>query len=36
MLASASNAVVIGFSTKVENKSPWTASKREGVQIKLY
>jgi translation initiation factor IF-2 len=35
LLASASNAVVVGFNTKVENISV-TAAKREGVQIKLY
>ena len=35
LLASASNAVVIGFNTKVENMAV-TAAKREGVQIKLY
>ena len=35
LLASASNAVVVGFNTKVENVSV-TAAKREGVQIKLY
>ncbi|MEY2481167.1 MAG: translation initiation factor [Verrucomicrobiota bacterium] len=35
LLASASNAVVVGFNTKVENIAV-TASKREGVQIKLY
>ena len=35
LLASASNAVIIGFSVKVENNAS-TVSKREGVQIKLY
>jgi translation initiation factor IF-2 len=35
LLASASNAVIIGFCTKVENVAVVTA-KREGVQIKLY
>jgi translation initiation factor IF-2 len=35
LLASASNAVVVGFNTKVENVAV-TAAKREGVQIKLY
>ena len=35
LLASASNAVVIGFNTKVENMAV-TAAKREGVQVKLY
>ena len=35
LLASASNAVVIGFNTKVENKAV-DSSKRENVQIKLY
>jgi translation initiation factor IF-2 len=35
LLASASNAVVVGFNTKVENMAV-TAAKREGVQIKLY
>ena len=35
LLASASNAVVIGFSVKVENMAV-TAAKHEGVQIKLY
>ena len=35
LLASASNAVIIGFSTKVENNAA-TVAKREGVQIKLY
>ncbi len=35
LLASASNAVVIGFNTKVENMAV-SAAKREGVQIKLY
>ncbi len=35
LLASASNAVVIGFSTKVENKA-LDSAKRENVQIKLY
>jgi len=35
LLASASNAVIIGFSVKVENNAS-SVSKREGVQIKLY
>ena len=35
LLASASNAVVIGFNIKVENMAV-TAAKREGVQVKLY
>ena len=35
LLASASNAVAVGFNTKVENMAV-TAAKREGVQIKLY
>src|SRR5437763_14662224 len=35
LLASASNAVVVGFNTKVENMAV-TAAKREGIQIKLY
>jgi translation initiation factor IF-2 len=35
LLASASNAVIIGFSVKVENNAS-TVAKREGVQIKLY
>ena len=35
LLASASNAVVVGFNTKVENLAVGMA-KREGVQIKLY
>ena len=35
LLASASNAVVIGFNIKVENIAV-TAAKREGVQVKLY
>lgn len=35
LLASASNAIVIGFNTKTENTAAITA-KREGVQIKLY
>ncbi|MFT6793419.1 MAG: translation initiation factor IF-2 [Rubritalea sp.] len=35
MLASSSNAVILGFNTKVEGKAV-TAAKREGVQIKLY
>jgi len=34
-LASASNAVVIGFATKTENSAA-AAAKREGVQIKLF
>ncbi len=35
MLASASNAVVIGFNIKVESNAV-NAAKREGVQVKLY
>lgn len=35
LLASGSDAVIIGFNTKVENKA-LTVAKREGVQIKLY
>ncbi len=35
LLAAASNAVIIGFSVKVETSAAATA-KREGVQIKLY
>jgi translation initiation factor IF-2 len=35
LLASASNAVVVGFNTKVENVAV-SAAKSEGVQIKLY
>ena len=35
LLASASNAVIIGFSVKVENNAS-TVAKREGVQVKLY
>jgi translation initiation factor IF-2 len=35
LLASASNAVIIGFGVKVENSAA-QAAKREGVQIKLY
>jgi translation initiation factor IF-2 len=35
LLASASNAVVVGFNTKVENMAV-SAAKREGVQVKLY
>jgi len=35
LLASASNAVIIGFGVKVENTSA-SAAKREGIQIKLY
>jgi len=35
LLASASNAIIIGFSVKVESNAS-TVSKREGVQIKLY
>ncbi len=35
LLASASNAVVIGFNTKVESMAVG-AAKREGVQVKLY
>lgn len=35
LLATASNAVIIGFGVKVENTSS-NAAKREGIQIKLY
>ena len=35
LLASASNAIILGFGTKVENTASVSA-KREGVQIKLY
>src|SRR4051812_44160300 len=35
LLASASNAVVVGFNIKVENMAV-NAAKREGVQVKLY
>ncbi|PYK59946.1 MAG: translation initiation factor IF-2 [Verrucomicrobia bacterium] len=35
LLASASNAVVVGFNIKVENMAV-TAAKHEGVQVKLY
>ena len=35
LLASASNAVVVGFNVKVENVAV-SAAKREGVQVKLY
>ena len=35
LLATASNAVVVGFNTKVESGAS-NASKREGVQVKLY
>lgn len=35
LLASASDAVILGFNVKVENKALSTA-KREGVQVKLY
>ncbi len=35
LLATASNAIVIGFNVKVENSAS-NAAKREGVQIKLY
>jgi translation initiation factor IF-2 len=35
LLASASNAVVVGFNVKVESQAV-TAAKREGVQVKLY
>ena len=35
LLATASNAVIIGFGVKVENSAS-NAAKREGVQIKLY
>jgi translation initiation factor IF-2 len=35
LLASASNAVIVGFNVKVESQAV-TAAKREGVQVKLY
>ena len=35
LLASASDAIIVGFNVKVENKALTTA-KREGVQVKLY
>src|SRR6516164_5149071 len=35
LLATASNAVIIGFNIKVENQAA-SAAKREGIQIKLY
>ncbi len=35
LLASASDAIIIGFNTKVENKAV-SAAKKEGVQVKLY
>ncbi|MEM7145179.1 MAG: translation initiation factor IF-2 [Verrucomicrobiota bacterium] len=35
LLASASDAIIIGFNTKVEGKAV-SAAKREGVQVKLY
>jgi translation initiation factor IF-2 len=35
LLATASNAVIVGFNVKVENQAS-SAAKREGVQIKLY
>ncbi|SKB07474.1 translation initiation factor IF-2 [Prosthecobacter debontii] len=35
LLASGSDAIIIGFNTKVENKA-LSVAKREGVQIKLY
>jgi translation initiation factor IF-2 len=35
LLATASNAVIVGFNVKVENQASATA-KREGIQIKLY
>ncbi|MEM8952785.1 MAG: translation initiation factor IF-2 [Verrucomicrobiota bacterium] len=35
LLASASDAIIIGFNTKVEGKAV-NAAKREGVQVKLY
>lgn len=35
LMASSSDAIVLGFNTKVENKAV-AAAKREGVQIKLY
>jgi translation initiation factor IF-2 len=35
LLASASDAIILGFNVKVENKA-LTVAKREGVQVKLY
>jgi translation initiation factor IF-2 len=35
LLATASNAVIVGFNVKVENQAA-AAAKREGIQIKLY
>ena len=35
LLASASNAVIVGFNVKTENQAA-AAAKREGIQIKLY
>ncbi|HWC17060.1 MAG TPA: translation initiation factor IF-2, partial [Terriglobales bacterium] len=35
LLATASNAIIIGFNVKVENQAA-SAAKREGIQIKLY
>jgi translation initiation factor IF-2 len=35
LLATASNAVIVGFNIKVENQAA-SAAKREGIQIKLY
>ena len=35
LLASASNAIIIGFGTKVENSAA-TVARREGVQVKLF
>ncbi len=35
LLASASNAIVVGFNTKVENVAV-SSAKREGIQVKLY
>ncbi len=35
MLASSSNAIILGFNTKMESKAV-TAAKREGIQVKLY
>ncbi len=35
LLATASNAVIVGFNVKVENQAA-SAAKREGIQIKLY
>ena len=35
LLATASNAVIVGFSVKVENQAA-SAAKQEGIQIKLY